>query len=110
MSYNGMMPFGFEIQKVGPFVATQLNFVFLINAVILLADLVMLWRENRAIHEGYVFSLAAIYLCALYGALLGNILSIEAAVDLFTKRSVIVIAESLATLIVIICIGRRKEG
>ena len=99
MISNGHVPFGMELSYVGPSLNNQLIVIFVINLDIMLVQMYRNVKKGAGIHWSCLTSVAAIYLTALYGDMLHRLMSIEEVYRILAVRSIIVIVELLAAIV-----------
>ena len=99
MISNGHIPFDMELSSVGPFLNNQLIVIFVINLGIMLVQMYSNVKKGAGIHWSCLTSVAAIYLTALYGDMLHRPTSIEEVYRILAVRSIIVIVELLAAIV-----------
>lgn len=102
MVINGHIPFGMKLSSVGSFINWQLISLFVINFVLISLALYRYDRYeklDKRIHWGWFISTAVMYSTVLYGDMLHRMSSTQGAIESLAKRTLIVLAAVLISLI-----------
>lgn len=100
MIINGRIPFRMELSSVGPFINWQLVSLFVINFVLISFALYRYNKKDKRTHWGWFISIATMYLTVFYGDLLHRMDSTQGAIEGLAKRTLIVLAAVVISLIV----------
>lgn len=87
---KGLIPFGMEKSKVGPFINGQLISLFAVNIIWFISSIYMYEKKLSSIHFGWLLSIASMYVLVLYGDLLHRMASTQGFVNSLILRSFIV--------------------
>ena len=99
MILNGTIPFGMELQDVGPVISGQLNALFVLNLTIAVVELYRLEKTDKSSHWVCFCSIAVMYLTVLYNDMLHRMSSQE-IVKMLILRTLIVLVFLGITLII----------
>ncbi len=87
---KGLIPFGMEKSKVGPFINGQLISLFAVNIIWFISSIYMYEKKLLSIHFWWLLSIASMYVLVLYGDLLHRMASTQGFVNSLILRSFIV--------------------
>ena len=97
---NGIMPFGMEPGRVGPFIIFQLTLIFAVNILMMAYELYRWARGSGELNWGYIIQLAAIYLPAMYGDLLHRLDEQKGYLGNLSIRTAIVLSGMCIALLI----------
>ena len=100
-----------DLPMVGPLLNWQLVAIFILNLVIIIIGVFRYEKKDAPIHWGWFISLAAMYICVLYGDMLHRISSVQGAIETLAIRTIVVLVATGISLVVarIIKIGKMKD-
>ena len=108
LSAKGLIPYGFELNKTGPFINLQLILVFVLNVLFAIAGLCRWVRVNGEIHMGFVVKAAAIYITALYGDLLHRLDGVSGFLFNLCIRTCVVFAGTAIAILYMRILAKRR--
>lgn len=98
MSFNGHLPFGMKVSSAGLFINRQLISLFAVNFIVIVLDWYQCGKKNTQLHRECYISTAVMYAAVLYGDLLHRMSSVQEAMELLTKRTLIIFAAVVISL------------
>ena len=106
---DGIMPFGMEPGRVGPFVNVQLTMIFALNFLMMVYEIYRWSKGCGEIHWGYIMQLAAIYLPAMYGDLLHRLDEQKGYLGNLSIRTAVVLSGMCITLFIMRITKRNRS-
>lgn len=97
---NGIMPFGMEPGRVGPFIIFQLTLIFAVNILMMAYELYRWARGSGELNWVYIIQLAAIYLPAMYGDLIHRLDEQKGYLGNLSIRTAIVLSGMCIALLI----------
>ena len=101
MLSHGILPFSLKASAVGPFLEYQLIAVFVVDFAITGWYFWGILRDKCYIDRGLFFSLAGLYLTAMYGDLLHRLSSVDHVRGMVIPETILVIAEVAAAMMLV---------